>query len=85
MDDDDEEDEDEPELDEEESEPLDEPSLGPLDESPVDSPDDPPGESLPPAAALAAAFVAFALPRSFLAQPVPLNRMAGAAIALRSA
>ena len=44
-----------------------------------------PGESLPPAAALAAAFVAFALPRSFLAQPVPLNRMAGAAIALRSA
>lgn len=55
-------------------EPDDDPSL-----------DEPLDESAPPAAAFAAAFVAVVAPRSFLAQPEPLNTIVGAAIALRSA
>ena len=40
-----------------------------------------PDDRSPPAAAFAAAFVALADPRSFFAQPLPLNKIAGAAMA----
>jgi hypothetical protein len=59
------------------------PEPPPVSVEPLPDPD----ESPPPAAAFAAAFViaALAVPRSFFAQPVPLNTKFGAAIALRSA